>query len=61
VLQESILRLNLFNIFISDLGTENTFMLMKCTEVAKVESIANTKEDGDIVEKELYDCDDRVV
>ena len=61
MLQESILSLSLFNIFISDLGTKNTFMMMKFTEVAKVESIANTKEDEDIVEEELYDCDDRIV
>lgn len=61
MLQESILSLSLFNIFISDLGTQNTFMLMKFTEVEKVESIANTKEDEDITGEELYDCDDRIV
>lgn len=61
MLQESNLSFSLFNIFISDLGTKNTFMLMKFTEVAKVESIANTKEDEDIIEEELYDCDDRIV
>lgn len=34
---------------------------MKFTEVAKVESIANTKEGEDIIGEELYDCDDRIV
>lgn len=34
---------------------------MKLTTVAKVESIANTKEDEHIIEEELYDCDDRIV
>lgn len=61
MLQESVLSLSLFNIFITDLGTKNTFMLIKFTDVAKVESIANTKEDEDIIEEELYDCDDRIV
>lgn len=36
-------------------------MLIKFTEVAKVKSIANTKKDEDIIEEELYDCDDRIV
>lgn len=61
MLQESVLSLSLFNIFITDLGTKDTFMLMKFTVVAKVESIANTKEDEDITEEELYGCDDRIV
>lgn len=61
MLQESVLSLSLFNVFITDLGTKDTFMLMKFTVVAKVESIANTKEDEDITEEELYGCDDRIV
>lgn len=36
-------------------------MLIKFTVVAKVKSIANTKKDEDIIEEELYDCDDRRV
>lgn len=36
-------------------------MLMKFTEVAEVKSVANTEKDEDIIEEELYDCDDRII
>lgn len=36
-------------------------MLIKFTVVAKVKSIDNIKKDEDIIEEELYDCDDRMV